>query len=143
MTHSSKHATWMCIYSATFFFPVLPFQLDLFLSCAQPQTFRQIPKETNDHYGRKHVFLKYIIVFYHNIRVSYMHTHSTCCYINLFLFVLLSFECSFVRAVYIVCFSIMSQYELWEQNIHQTYPTLTHELFSKGINFAGLSEINS
>ena len=48
-----------------------------------------------------------------------------CWYINLFLFVLLSFECSFVASfyiVYFVCFSVMSQYKLWEQNIHQTVP---------------------
>ena len=39
------------------------------------------------------------------------------CDINLFLFVLLCLECSFVRVVYIVCFSIMRQHKLWEQNI--------------------------
>ena len=44
VTHSSIHATWMFIYSATFFFSVLPFRLDLFQSRAQPQTFCQIPK---------------------------------------------------------------------------------------------------
>ena len=39
-----------------------------------------------------------------------------------FIFELLSFECSFVSVVYIVCFSIMSQHKLWEQNIQQTTP---------------------
>ena len=29
VTHSSIHATWVHIYSATFFFPLLPFRLDL------------------------------------------------------------------------------------------------------------------
>ena len=59
--HSSIHVTWVRIYSATFFFPVLPFQLDLFQSYAQPQTFRQIPKETNDqrltHPSRIHWYI--------------------------------------------------------------------------------------
>ena len=44
MTPSSIHTTWVHLYSATFFFPVLPFRLDLFQSRAQPQTFHQIPK---------------------------------------------------------------------------------------------------
>ena len=39
-----------------------------------------------------------------------------------FIFELFSFECSFVSVVYIVCFSIMSQHKLWEQNIQQTTP---------------------
>ena len=40
-----------CIHSATFFFLVLPFQLDFF----QPQKFRQTPKETNNQHGRRHI----------------------------------------------------------------------------------------
>ena len=63
VTHSSIHVTWVRIYSATFFFSVLPFRLDLFQSGARLQTFRQIPKETNDQHGRKHVLLEYIAIF--------------------------------------------------------------------------------
>ena len=43
------------ILSATFFLPVLPFQLDLFQPRTQPQKFCQIPKETNNQHGRRHV----------------------------------------------------------------------------------------
>ena len=39
VTHSSIHVTCVHIYSATFFFHVLPFWLDLFQSWAWPQTF--------------------------------------------------------------------------------------------------------
>ena len=46
-----------------------------------------------------------------------------CWYINLFLFVLLSFEYSFVCVVYIVCFSIMSHHKLWEQHYSANNPT--------------------
>ena len=45
--HNSIRITWMRIHSATFFFPVLPFQLGLFQPQTQPQKFRQTPKETN------------------------------------------------------------------------------------------------
>ena len=64
VTHSSIHVTWVRIYSATIFFPALPFQLDLFQSHARPQTFRQISKETNDQHRRKHVLLEYIVIFF-------------------------------------------------------------------------------
>ena len=35
--HNSIRVTWVHIHSATFFFPVLPFQLDLFQPRTQPQ----------------------------------------------------------------------------------------------------------
>ena len=63
VTHSSIYVTWVRIYSATFFFPDLPFRLDLFQFCARPPTFRLISKETNDQHGRKHVLLEYIAIF--------------------------------------------------------------------------------
>ena len=44
-----------CILSATFFFPVLPFRLDLFQPRIQPQKFHQSQKETNNQRGRRHV----------------------------------------------------------------------------------------
>ena len=44
-----------CIHSATFFFPVLPFRLDLLQPPTQPQKFRQTPKETNNQHGRRHM----------------------------------------------------------------------------------------
>ena len=53
--HSSMRVTWVRVYSATFFLSVLPFRLDLFQSQTQPQKFRQIPKETNNQHGRRHV----------------------------------------------------------------------------------------
>ena len=53
--HSSIRVTWVRIHSATFFFPVLPFWLDLFQPRTQPQKFRQTPKETNNQHGRRHV----------------------------------------------------------------------------------------
>ena len=55
LLYSSIRVTWMDIYSATFFLPVLPFRLDLFQPRTQPQKFRQIPKETNNQHGRRHV----------------------------------------------------------------------------------------
>ena len=61
--HNSIHVTWVRIYSVTFFFPVLPFRLDLFQFGARPQKFRQISKETNDQHVRKHVLLEYIAIF--------------------------------------------------------------------------------
>ena len=39
VTHSSIHATCMHIYSVTFFFPVLPFQLNLFQSCTHTEEY--------------------------------------------------------------------------------------------------------
>ena len=45
------------------FFPVLPFRLNFFQSRTRPQTFRQIPKETNKQHGRKNVLLEYIAIF--------------------------------------------------------------------------------
>ena len=54
--HNSIRITWGRIHSATFFFPVLPFQLDLFQSRTQPKKFRQILKETNNQHGRRHIF---------------------------------------------------------------------------------------
>ena len=53
--HSSICVTWVCIHSATFFFPVLPFWLDFFQLQTQPQKFCQTPKETNNQHGRRHV----------------------------------------------------------------------------------------
>ena len=53
--YNSIRVTWVRIHSATFFFPALPFRLDFFQSRTQPQKFRQIPKETNNQYGRRHV----------------------------------------------------------------------------------------
>ena len=53
--HNSIRVTWMRIHSATFFFLVLPFRLDLFQPWTQPQKFRQTPKETNNQHGRRHV----------------------------------------------------------------------------------------
>ena len=154
VTHSWIHITWVCMYSATFSFPVLPFRLDLFQSRTQPQTFRQIPKEMNDQHERKRFFLKYIYSLLDTfniysftfifVLVTYRHTHTeeyltsyirifvmfcnvsflcTCWYINSFLFVLLSFECSFVHIVYIICFSIMSHHKLWGQNYSSNNPT--------------------
>ena len=46
---------WKCIHSATFFFLVLPFQLDFFQPRTQPQKFHQTPKETNNQHGRRHI----------------------------------------------------------------------------------------
>ena len=45
----------MRIHSATFFFLVLRFRLALFHPRTQPQKFRQIPKETTNQHGRKHI----------------------------------------------------------------------------------------
>ena len=45
---------WKCIHSASFFFHVLPFQLDFFQPRTQPQKFCQTPKETNNQHGRRH-----------------------------------------------------------------------------------------
>ena len=53
--HYSICVTSGLIHSATFFFTVLPFRLDLFQSRAWPQTFHQIVKETNNEHGRRHV----------------------------------------------------------------------------------------
>ena len=53
--HNSIRIKWVCINSATFFFPVLPFRLDLFQLRTQPQKFRQTPKETNNQHGRRQV----------------------------------------------------------------------------------------
>ena len=53
--HNSICVTWVCIHSTTFFFPVLPFRLDLFRPQTQPQKFRQIPKETNNQHWRRHI----------------------------------------------------------------------------------------
>ena len=53
--HNSIRVTWVRIYSATFFFPVLPFRFDLFQPRTQPQKFRQTPKETTSQHGRRHV----------------------------------------------------------------------------------------
>ena len=53
--HDSIHVTWVCLHSATFFLPVLPFWLDLFQPQTQPQKFCQTPKETNNQHGRRHV----------------------------------------------------------------------------------------
>ena len=125
VTHSSIYVTWMRIYSTTFFFPILPFWLDLFQSRTRPQTFHQILKETNDQRGRKfssintrtqteEYLTSYIRKFVMFCNVSFL---CTCWDKNLFLFVLLCFECSFVRVLYIVCFAIMSQHKLWEPNI--------------------------
>ena len=65
VSHISSRIPIICvhIYTVAFFFPVLPFRLDLFQSRAQPQTFRQIPNETNDQHGRKHVLLEYMAIF--------------------------------------------------------------------------------
>ena len=46
---------WKCIHSATFFFLVLPFRLDLLQPRTQPQKFCQTPKETNNQHGRRHM----------------------------------------------------------------------------------------
>ena len=85
----------------------------------------------------QHTLSVYSLIFHHVIRLSYIRTRThteecltsyirifvmfcnvsficTCWYINLILFLLLCFECSFLRVVYIVCFSIMSHYKLWE-----------------------------
>ena len=59
---NSIPVTWVRIYSASFFFPVLPFQLDLFQPRTQPQKFRQIPKETTNQHGIRHVLLEYIAI---------------------------------------------------------------------------------
>ena len=53
--HNSIRVTCVRIHSATFFFPVLPYRLDLFQYRTQPQKFRQIPKETTNQHGRRHV----------------------------------------------------------------------------------------
>ena len=53
--HNSIRVRWVHIHSATFFFPFLPFWLDLFHPRTQPQKFRQTPKETNNQHGRRHV----------------------------------------------------------------------------------------
>ena len=63
VTHGSIRVKWARIYSATFFFHFLPFRLDLFQSCARPQTFHQVPKETNEQHGRKRILLEYIAIF--------------------------------------------------------------------------------
>ena len=44
-----------CIHSATFFFFVWPFRLDLLQPQTQPQTFCQTPKETNNQHGRRNM----------------------------------------------------------------------------------------
>ena len=67
--HNSVRVTWVRIHSATFFLSVLPFRLDLFQSRIQLQKFRQIPKETNNQHGRRHVPLRihcYISVYWPN-----------------------------------------------------------------------------
>ena len=68
-THTHTiHVTWVCVHSATFFFPVLPFRLDLFKSRTQTQKFRQIPKETNNQHGRRHFLPRihcYISVYWY------------------------------------------------------------------------------
>ena len=53
--HNSIRITWVRIHSETFFFPVLPFWLDLFQPRTQLQKFRQTPKETNNQHERRHV----------------------------------------------------------------------------------------
>ena len=53
--HNSVRVTWGRIHSATFFFSVLPYRLDLFQPRTQPQKFRSTPKETNNQHGRRHV----------------------------------------------------------------------------------------
>ena len=53
--HNSIRITWVHTHSVTFFFPVLPFRFDFFQPRTQPQKFRQIPKETNNQHGRRHV----------------------------------------------------------------------------------------
>ena len=52
---NSIRVTWVRIHSATFFFLVLPFRLDVFQPRTQPQKFRQTLKETNNLHGRRHV----------------------------------------------------------------------------------------
>ena len=44
-----------CTHSATFFFLVLLFQLDLLQPRTQPQKFRQTLKETNNQHRRRHM----------------------------------------------------------------------------------------
>ena len=44
-----------CIHSATFFFPLQPFRVDLLQPRTQPLKFRQTPKETNNQHVRRHV----------------------------------------------------------------------------------------
>ena len=62
--HNSIHVTWVRIHSATFFFPVLPFRLDLFQSRARPQTFSQIPKKRKTTNMLEDTFLlEYIAIF--------------------------------------------------------------------------------
>ena len=51
--YNSIRVIWVRIHSATFFFPVLPFRLDLFQSRTRPQKFRQTPKGTNNQHGRR------------------------------------------------------------------------------------------
>ena len=66
--HNSIRVTWVRIHSATIFFPVLAFRLDLFQSRTQLQKFRQIPKETNNQHGRRHVpprILGYISIYWY------------------------------------------------------------------------------
>ena len=53
--HNSIRVTYERIHSATFFFLVLSFWLDLFQPWTQPQKFHQTPKETNNQHGRRHV----------------------------------------------------------------------------------------
>ena len=51
-----QHSTpWKCIHSVTFFFLVLPFQLELLQPWTQPQKFHQTPKEKNNQHGRRHI----------------------------------------------------------------------------------------
>ena len=52
---SSSQTPRKCMHSATFFFPLLPFQLDLFEPRTEPQKSRQTPKETNNQHGRRHM----------------------------------------------------------------------------------------
>ena len=61
--HNSIRVTWVRIHSATFFLPVLSFRLDLFQPRKQPQKFRQIPKETNNQHGSRHVPPRIYIYF--------------------------------------------------------------------------------
>ena len=53
--YNTIRVTLVRIHSATVFFHVLPFRLDLFQSRIQPQNFRQTPKETNQQHRRRYV----------------------------------------------------------------------------------------
>ena len=64
----------------------------------------------------------YVRIFVMSCNVSFL---CTCLDINLFLFVLLCFEGSLVRVIYIVCFSILSHHKLWEQHYSTNNPTVS------------------